>query len=187
MKCTPTAIPELLLIEPQVYGDARGYFLEVWQAARYSEHGIAVEFVQDNQAYSRRGVLRGLHIQHPHAQGKLVYVLHGEVFDVAVDIRRGSPWFGQWVGARLSAENKHQLWVPPGFAHGYCVTSEDALFVYKCSDYYHPEAEFSVRWDDPAIGIDWPLDAPPILSEKDRSAPLLGDLPPERLPEYRAR
>jgi dTDP-4-dehydrorhamnose 3,5-epimerase len=184
MKVTATRIPEVLIVEPKVFGDARGFFLETWRRERYAQQGMPADFVQDNQAYSRRGVLRGLHIQHPHAQGKLVQVLLGDVFDVAVDVRRGSPWFGQWVGTRLSGENKRQFWVPAGFAHGYCVLSPEALFIYKCTEYYHPEAEFGVRWDDPAIGIEWPLDGSPLLSEKDRNAALLADIPQARLPEY---
>ncbi|MEA3276113.1 MAG: dTDP-4-dehydrorhamnose 3,5-epimerase, partial [Pseudomonadota bacterium] len=146
--------------------------------------GVPPGLVQDNQAYSRHGVLRGLHIQYPHPQGKLVQVMRGEVFDVAVDIRRGSPWFGQWVGVHLSGENKRQLWVPEGFAHGYYVSGEDALFSYKCSDYYHPETELSVRWNDSDIAIEWPLTGEPALSEKDSMATLLRDIPPERLPVY---
>ena len=181
MKIIETHLPEVRLIQPQVFGDARGWFMESWQEARYQALGIPGPFVQDNQALSVKGVLRGLHAQNPHPQGKLVQVLQGEVFDVAVDIRKGSPRFGQWAGALLSGDNHHQFWIPPGFAHGYCVLSDEALFSYKCTDYYHPEGEFSVRWDDPAIGIQWPLTAPPVLSDKDRNAPLLKDIPDERL------
>jgi dTDP-4-dehydrorhamnose 3,5-epimerase len=184
MKVTQTQIPEVLVIEPKVFGDERGFFLETWQRDRYAEHGVAREFLQDNMASSRKGVLRGLHVQHPQAQGKLVQVLSGEVFDVAVDIRRGSPWFGKWAGVRLSGENRRQLWVPPGFAHGYFVTSEEAVFAYKCTDFYHPENEFSVLWNDPAIGIHWPLERAPILSDKDRMARPLSEITPERLPYY---
>jgi dTDP-4-dehydrorhamnose 3,5-epimerase len=185
MKVTPQAIPEVLLIEPRVFADARGWFYESWQAPRYAEHGVDADLVQDNLAWSRRGSLRGLHIQHPYGQGKLVQVLAGEVFDVAVDARRGSPWFGRWTGARLSAENKHQLWVPRGFLHGYVVVSEEALFAYKCSGLYHPETQFSVRWDDPDLGIEWPLGSiSPILSDKDRDAPLLRDIARDRLPGF---
>lgn len=183
MKVIETAIPGVLVIEPQVWGDARGYFLETYRACVYAEHGIP-PLVQDNQSFSRRGVLRGLHVQHPHAQGKLVQVQAGEVFDVAVDIRRGSPTFGQWVGVTLSGENKRQFWIPPGLAHGFLVTGDSALFAYKNTDYYSPETEFSVRWDDPAIGIAWPLDGAPELSHKDRDAALLADIPAERLPGY---
>ncbi|KAA6183840.1 dTDP-4-dehydrorhamnose 3,5-epimerase [Thiohalocapsa marina] len=184
MKVIPTEIPEVLIIEPQVFGDARGYFLETWQQERYAQAGIDRPFVQDNQAYSGRGTLRGLHVQNPYPQGKLVQVSLGEVFDVAVDIRRGSPTFGRWVGVFLSGENKRQLWVPEGFLHGYLVTSDEALFSYKCTDLYHPETQFAVRWDDPEIGIAWPEVGPPVLSDKDRQAPRLRDLPESCLPEY---
>lgn len=186
MKITPTAIPEVLLIEPKVFGDHRGWFCETWQQERYAEHGIGPVFVQDNQAFSGQGILRGLHIQNPFGQGKLVQVVAGAVFDVAVDVRRGSPTFGHWVGAKLSAENKHQLWVPTGFLHGYLVTSESAIFGYKCTDSYHPETQFAVRWDDPEIGIAWPPAIRPILSDKDRDAPALSEIPSERLPAYSA-
>ena len=184
MNVIATSLPGALIIEPKVWGDERGYFLETYRAERYAALGIPAPLVQDNLSLSRRGILRGLHCQHPKAQGKLVQVLTGEVFDVAVDVRRGSPTFGHWVGVTLSAENKRQFWVPVGFAHGFLVTSETALFAYKCSDYYHPENEFSVRWDDPAIGIDWPLidRTPPELSNKDNTAPCLSDLPADRLP-----
>jgi dTDP-4-dehydrorhamnose 3,5-epimerase len=184
MKAIETAIPGVLVIEPRVFGDARGFFLETYRGSAYGELGIPGPLVQDNLSFSRRGVLRGLHCQHPYSQGKLVQVFAGEVFDVAVDIRRGSPTFGRWVGAILSGENKRQLWVPPGFAHGFLVTGETALFAYKCSDYYHPETEFGVRWDDPAIGIEWPLDGPPELSKKDRETALLADIPADRLPGF---
>jgi dTDP-4-dehydrorhamnose 3,5-epimerase len=183
MKVTATEIPDVLLIEPAIHGDERGWFIESWQRERYREAGIDADFVQDNQSFSARGTLRGLHIQHPHGQGKLVQVIQGAVFDVAVDVRRGSPHFGRWTGAHLTADNKHQLWVPAGFLHGFLVLSETALFSYKCTDLYHPEAELSVRWDDPDIGIDWPLDGPPTLSAKDRAAACLKDLPDERLPD----
>ena len=182
MKVTATELPDVLLIEPAIHGDERGWFIESWQRERYREAGIDADFVQDNQSLSARGTLRGLHIQHPHGQGKLVQVIQGAVFDVAVDVRRSSPHFGRWTGAHLTAENKHQLWVPAGFLHGFLVLSETALFSYKCTDLYHPEAELSVRWDDPDIAIDWPLDGPPTLSAKDRAAAYLKDLPAERLP-----
>lgn len=182
MNVIETAIPGAVIIEPKVWGDQRGYFLESYRSNRYAELGIPAHLVQDNQSLSRRGILRGLHIQHPHAQGKLVQVLLGEVYDVAVDVRRGSPSYGLWVGVVLSEENKLQFWVPPGFAHGFLVTSETALFSYKCSDYYHPETEFSVRWNDPAIGIDWPLDGEPALSPKDTDAPCLSEIDPDKLP-----
>jgi dTDP-4-dehydrorhamnose 3,5-epimerase len=184
MNCLETAIPGVLIIEPKVFGDARGFFLETWQRDRYAALGLPGTFVQDNLASSGRGVLRGLHLQHPHAQGKLVQVLSGEVFDVAVDVRRGSPWFGRWVGERLSGAGKRQFWVPPGFAHGYCVLSETAVFAYKCDDFYHPEHELSVLWNDPDIGIDWPLDGAPVLSEKDRNGQPLATIDPARLPDY---
>jgi len=184
MKVTETEIPGLLVIEPKVHGDARGFFVETWQRERYAEIGMPREFVQDNMSSSGKGVLRGLHLQHPHAQGKLVQVLEGEVFDVAVDVRRGSPWFGQWVGVRLDGKRRNQFWVPAGFAHGYCVLSDMAVFSYKCTDFYHPESELSVLWNDPAIGIDWPLDEEPQLSQKDRAGLLLNDIEPGRLPAY---
>ena len=183
MRVVPTDLPDVLVVEPRVFGDHRGYFLETFQARRYAEAGIPGPFVQDNLSFSQRGVLRGLHYQHPHAQGKLVWVLQGEVFDVAVDIRRGSPTFGRWVGVRLSGENKRQLWIPPGFAHGFCVLSETALFTYKCTDYYAPEDEGTVRWDDPDLGIEWPVEEP-ALSAKDAAAPMLAEIPVERLPPY---
>lgn len=186
MKVTPTEHPDVLLIEPRVFGDERGWFYETWQQARYAEVGIGPVFVQDNQSYSRAGALRGLHIQEPFGQGKLVQAIQGEVFDVAVDLRRGSPHFGRWAGALLTGENRHQLWVPPGFLHGYYVLSPEALFAYKCTDFYHPETQLEVRWDDPDIGIRWPDGPTPILSPKDRDAPLLRDIPPERLPQFAA-
>jgi dTDP-4-dehydrorhamnose 3,5-epimerase len=182
MTITPTSLPGVLLIEPRVLGDARGFFMETYHARRYAEAGLDVRFVQDNLSFSRRGTLRGLHYQQPHAQGKLVYVLQGEVFDVAVDIRSGSPTFGRWLGTTLSADNRRQLYVPPGFAHGFCVTSETALFAYKCTDFYDAAAEGSILWNDPAIGITWPV-GDPLLSDKDRRAPRLVDVPRERLPK----
>ena len=177
MKFSETDLAGVLQISPDIYSDDRGYFMETWQARRYQEAGIDEEFVQDNFSYSSHGTLRGLHYQIEQAQGKLVRVVLGEVFDVAVDIRRSSPNFGRSVGVRLSAENKQQLWVPPGFAHGFLVLSEFAAFEYKCSAYYASHAERSIRWDDPEIAIDWPL-APgqqPLLSNKDAAAPLLKD------------
>jgi dTDP-4-dehydrorhamnose 3,5-epimerase len=184
VKVIETEIPGVLLLEPKVFGDERGFFMETYRREGYADLGIPVGLVQDNLSYSRHGVLRGLHVQHPHVQGKLVQVFSGEVFDVAVDIRRESPTFGHWVGAILSGQNKRQFWVPPGFAHGFCVTGQDALFAYKCSDYYHPETELSIRWDDPDIGVEWPLDGPPELSRKDVEALRLKDVPTERLPSY---
>ena len=157
MKFTPMRIPDLVLVEPRVFLEERGFFMETWQARAFAEAGLDLRFVQDNHSRSRQGVLRGLHYQVRQTQGKLVRVVQGEVYDVAVDLRRGSPTLGQWVGVTLSAENKRQLWVPPGFAHGFYVTSEDAEFVYKCTDFYAPEHERSLRWDDPALAIDWPL------------------------------
>ncbi|HEX5656403.1 MAG TPA: dTDP-4-dehydrorhamnose 3,5-epimerase [Polyangiales bacterium] len=184
MEVIPQALPEVLLIKPKVFGDARGYFIETFNSERYVQAGIALPFVQDNLSKSRRGILRGLHLQNPHAQGKLVSVVEGEVFDVAVDVRVGSPTFGKWVSALLSAENHHQLWVPPGFAHGFAVTSETALFSYKCTDLYHPEAEVGVAFDDPALGIPWPVDAPE-LSAKDKANLPLAQIDPAKLPRYR--
>jgi len=183
MHIKETTLPGVRLIEPKVFGDERGFFMETWNAARYAEIGLPERFVQDNLSFSRRGVLRGLHYQHPNAQGKLVYVLQGEVFDVAVDIRVGSPTFGQTAVAILSSENKRQFYIPPGFAHGFCVTSETALFAYKCTELYDPKAENSILWNDPAIAIAWPVDAPE-LSAKDRAALTLMDVPFERLPVY---
>ena len=183
MDVIETSIPDVKLIEPKVFGDERGFFMETYQAKRYQEVGIPGPFVQDNISCSQKGVLRGLHFQNPNPQGKLISVLQGEVFDVAVDIRVGSPTFGQWAGYLLNSENKRQLWVPEGFAHGFCVTSDTALFTYKCTDYYAPENEIPLRWNDPAIGIDWPLDTPS-LSGKDAHALLLADIPKNKLPEY---
>lgn len=180
-----TSLPGVLLIKPDVFGDSRGYFLESWNCRRYAEAGLDRDFVQDNLSLSRRGILRGLHFQNPNAQGKLVQVLQGEVFDMAVDIRLGSPTFGQWYGAILSEENHHQLWVPEGFAHGFCVTSETALFSYKCTEFYNPATEFSLRWDDPDLGVAWPIENP-ILSAKDQGALRLKDFPRESLPVWTA-
>lgn len=183
MNVIATELPGVLIVEPRVFGDERGWFAETWNRRRYAEAGIDLPFVQDNQSFSARGVLRGLHFQNPNPQGKLVSVVAGEVFDVAVDIRLGSPTFGRWVGVHLSASNHRQLWVPPDFAHGFCVLSETALFAYKCTDQYNPAAEGSILWNDPEIGIDWPI-REPTLSEKDRDAPRLSQLPAERLPRF---
>jgi dTDP-4-dehydrorhamnose 3,5-epimerase len=180
MKVIPTSIPEVLIVEPRVFPDERGYFLETWNRQRYADAGIDVEFVQDNLSFSRRGVLRGLHYQNPGAQGKLVSVAQGEVFDVAVDLRTDSPTFGRWVGATLSHENQRRLWVPAGFAHGFVVTSDTAVFAYKCTDYYAPQHERSLLWNDPEIGIRWPVESP-IVSAKDAEAPTLRGTPPEAL------
>lgn len=175
MKVIDTPLPEVKLIEPQVFGDDRGFFLETWNHGRYTEAGIAATFRQANLSFSRRGVLRGLHFQQPNPQGKLVYVLEGAVFDVAVDIRVGSPNFCQWWGTELSDENKRQLWVPEGFAHGFCVTSENALLGYFCTAGYDARVDRVLSFDDPALGIDWPI-ADPEASAKDSSAPSLDEL-----------
>jgi dTDP-4-dehydrorhamnose 3,5-epimerase len=180
MNIVRTAIPDLLILEPQVFGDARGFFVESWNQRRFDAAvGHSVTFVQDNHSRSARGVLRGLHFQlPPHAQGKLVRVVLGSVFDVAVDIRRSSPTFGRWVGVELSADNHRQFWIPPGFAHGFTVLSETADFLYKTTDFHAPQAEGSVRWNDPALGIEWPdAGVPRLLSTKDEAAPLLADAP----------
>ena len=183
MKITSMSLPEVLLIEPKRFGDARGYFLETWHEERYAAAGFKHRFVQDNLSCSAHGILRGLHLQHPNEQGKLVYVLAGEVFDVAVDVRVGSPNFGKWTGAPLSSEDHRQLWIPPGFAHGFCVTSTTALFAYKCTELYSVADELGVAWNDPAIAIAWPV-AQPLLSTKDKVLPRLADIDPARLPRY---
>ena len=183
MKVTPLALPEVLLVEPDRFGDARGYFLETWRQERYRAAGIAAEFVQDNLSRSTKGILRGLHLQQPNAQGKLVYVIEGSVFDVAVDVRWGSPSFGKWTGAVLSSVDHRQLWIPPGFAHGFCVTSETALFAYKCTTPYSAADELGVLWNDPALGISWPVTTPQ-LSAKDAVLPRLADIDPKRLPRF---
>jgi dTDP-4-dehydrorhamnose 3,5-epimerase len=183
MNVIETDLPGVLIVEPNVFGDERGFFMESWNGRRYEEAGLPGRFVQDNLSYSARGVLRGLHFQNPRLQGKLVSVLQGEVFDVAVDIRVGSPTFGRWTGTALSAENRRQFYVPEGFAHGFLVTSEATLFFYKCTDYYAPSAEGAILWNDPDIGIEWPTDAP-ILSERDRTAPRLREVPEDILPRY---
>jgi dTDP-4-dehydrorhamnose 3,5-epimerase len=181
VKFNPTELPGVVLIEPDVHRDERGFFLETYQQSRYSGGGVDASFVQDNHSRSGRGTLRGLHAQLKRPQGKLVRVIEGEVFDVAVDIRRGSPHFGRYFGALLSADNFLQLYVPAGFAHGFCVTSEIAQFEYKCTDFYDPEDEFAVSWNDPEIGIPWPL-ANPLLSAKDAAAPRLSEV--ESLPGF---
>lgn len=183
MDVKSTALPGVLLVQPRVFGDARGYLLETYRRERYADAGIDAEFVQDNLSRSRRGVLRGLHLQHPAAQAKLVTALVGEVFDVAVDVRRGSPTWGRWVGVALSEENHLQLYVPEGFAHGFCVTGEHAVVAYKASAAYAPEAELAVRWDDPDLGIEWPV-ADPELADRDATAPRLAEIDPARLPSY---
>ena len=183
MKVYPTGLPGVSLIAPQVFTDSRGFFMETWQATRYQQAHIPGPFVQDNYSYSIRGVLRGLHYQLKHPQGKLALVLQGEVFDVVVDIRQGSPAFGRWVGVILSGDNHRQLYIPPGFAHGFCVLSEGLDFLYKCTTFYVPEDEYGLRWDDPALSIDWPVSAP-LLSEKDRQYPTLQAIPSEHLPMF---
>lgn len=178
-----TSLPGVVLIEPQVFKDARGFFLETFHQGKYVQGAISRTFVQDNHSHSQQGTLRGLHYQIRHAQGKLVYVVTGEIFDVAVDIRRGSPAFGKWVGAHLSAENKLQIYVPEGFAHGFCVLSERADVIYKCTDFYSPEDECGIFWADPTIGINWPVEIP-VISEKDSRNPRLADVPERLLPVY---
>ena len=173
---TPTRLPEVLVLSPKVFGDERGFFMESFNQRAFAEAtGVTLPFVQDNHSRSARGVLRGLHYQIEQAQGKLVRVTQGEVFDVAVDMRRSSPRFGQWAGVQLSAVNHQQLWVPPGFAHGFVVTSDSAEFLYKTTDYWAPEFERAILWNDPAIGIKWPIEGSPLLSGKDQIAALLGD------------
>jgi dTDP-4-dehydrorhamnose 3,5-epimerase len=167
MKVTPTALPDVLLVEPRVFGDERGFFFESWNRRALAQAGLDADFVQDNHSRSGRGVLRGLHYQIEHPQGKLVRVVDGEVFDVAVDLRRSSPTFGRWVGVTLSAQNKHALWVPPGFAHGFVVVSASADFLYKTTDYWFPEHERTLLWNDPALAIAWPLSGPPTIAAKD--------------------
>jgi len=174
-KVSATALPEVKLIEPKVFGDARGFFYESWNAREFAAAGIDANFVQDNHSRSGKGVLRGLHYQLKSPQGKLVRVIAGSVFDVAVDIRRGSPNFGKWAGIELSAENRRMLWVPPGFAHGFLVLSESCEFLYKATDYYAPQFERAILWSDTALAIAWPVVAAPILSDKDASAPHLQD------------
>lgn len=180
MKVTETRLPGVLLLEPRVFRDERGFFLETWNRERYAEVGINQPFVQDNLSSSQRNVLRGLHFQNPSSQAKLVTTVWGAVFDVAVDLREDSPTFGEWVGVELTAENMRQLYIPEGFAHGFVVLSETALFSYKCTALYSPVHERSLRWNDPDVGIEWPIDVP-ILSEKDGRAPLLRDVPAEHL------
>jgi dTDP-4-dehydrorhamnose 3,5-epimerase len=177
-----TRLPDVMVVEPRVFEDARGFFMETWAARKFAAGGIEAAFVQDNHSASRQWVLRGLHYQIQQPQGKLVRVTHGEVFDVAVDMRRASPSFGRWVGERLSASNRKMMWVPPGFAHGFLVMSEQVEFMYKCTDYYAPEHERALLWNDPEVGIDWPLPAgvEPIVSPKDEAASTLAQA--ERFP-----
>lgn len=178
MKLIETAIAGPIIIEPRVFGDARGFFMETWNAAAFREAGLDLTFVQDNHSRSQRGVLRGLHFQNPGPQGKLVRVTRGAVYDVAVDLRASSPTFGQWVGVELSAANQRMFWVPEGFAHGFVTLENDTDFLYKCTAPYAPQAEFTLAWDDPSVGIDWPLDGiTPLISEKDARGLALADVP----------
>lgn len=183
MKIIETSLPGCRVIEPSVFGDSRGFFFETWNAERFQEHGLPGAFVQSNVSSSARGVLRGLHYQWPRPQGKLVSVLEGEVYDVAVDIRLGSPTFGRWESVILGANNRRQFWIPPGFAHGFAVLSENALFSYLCTDVYVKEADAGIRWNDADICVDWPISAP-TLSAKDENAPFLKDIAEDRLPVY---
>ena len=183
MKIVETHLPGVVIIEPKVFGDRRGYFLESYQQQRYTEAGIDVPFVQDNMSHSSRGVLRGMHFQLNFPQGKLVSVSRGEVFDVALDVRQGSPTFGQWFGALLNDKNHHQLYVPPGYAHGFCVLSEIVDFQYKCTDLYHPEDEGGILWNDPEIGIEWPIKEV-ILSDKDKTNKPLSEMANAELPVF---
>lgn len=192
MRVLPTELPGVLIVEPKCFGDARGYFMETYQAERYRGVGIPGPFIQDNLSQSPQGVLRGLHLQFPNPQGKLVSVLKGEVFDVVVDIRLGSPTFGRWLGVTLNDDNKRQLWVPPGMAHGFLVISSNALFHYKVTDFYHPESELTLLWNDPEVGISWPTHliqsgenpGQPRLAAKDQAGLRLADLPRNRLVTY---
>lgn len=184
IKVIKTTLPDVVLIEPDIFEDQRGYFFETYHYHKYSEKGIEKAFVQDNLSHSRKGSIRGLHYQLHRPQAKLVYVVTGEIYDVAVDIRRGSPTFGKWAGTRLSAENKLQIFIPEGFAHGYCVLSETADVIYKCTDFYDPNDSLGILWSDPSIGIDWPLQTP-ILSIKDAKNPRLNDIYETSLPDYK--
>ena len=183
MQVRQTGLPGVVVIEPDIFADSRGSFMETYNLETYRTLGLPLNFVQDNIAVSVQGVLRGLHLQNPHGQGKLVYVLDGEVFDVAVDVRRGSPEFGRFVTTMLSGENKHQLYIPTGFAHGYCVLSKTALLAYKCTEYYDPDSEMTIAWNDPQIGIDWPIGSPQ-LSAKDEAGLTLSHMDPARLPVF---
>jgi dTDP-4-dehydrorhamnose 3,5-epimerase len=185
MKVRPTKLPGVLLVQPRVFRDARGWFLESWREDAYRAAGIGGPFVQDNVSRSRRGVVRGLHYQQPHPQGKLVSVPHGAVWDVAVDLRPGSPTFGRWTAHTLSARNARQLWIPEGFAHGFAVLTPSAVLSYRCTDVHHPEGEHIVRWDDPDLAIPWPV-RDPVLSPRDAAAPFLRDLPADALPRVGA-
>ena len=179
MKLLPTALPEVIVIKPRVFGDARGFFLETWNARAFGQAGIDATFVQDNHSRSAKGVLRGIHYQVRQTQGKLVRVVQGAVFDVAVDVRRGSPTFGRWVGEELSEANARMMWVPPGFAHGFLVLSDSADFLYKCTDFYAPEYERTLAWNDPAVGVEWPLGGMvPTVSTKDAAGAPLAAIDP---------
>jgi dTDP-4-dehydrorhamnose 3,5-epimerase len=182
VRFTPTELKEVVLIEPDVFRDARGFFLESYHEKKYADGGITGRFVQDNHSHSVRGTLRGLHAQHRRPQGKLVRAVDGEMFDVAVDIRVGSPTFAKWVGVLLSGDNFRQLYIPPGFAHGFCVLTDEVHVEYKCTDFYDAQAELAIRWNDPEIGISWPLESP-IISAKDAAAPLIREIR-EHLPSY---
>ncbi len=181
MNVKKTKIPGVFILEPDVFSDERGYFLETWNSIRYKNAGINDSFVQDNVSFSKKGVLRGLHFQYPQSQVKLVQVLSGEVVDIAVDIRKDSPTFGQWISEVLSDANHRQMYIPSGFAHGYCVTSETAVFSYKCSDFYNPASEGGIIWNDPDLNIEWPIKEP-VLSLKDADFPRLRDIQSEKLP-----
>ncbi len=183
MKVIETRLPGVLVFEPKVFGDARGFFMETWSRQRYREAGITQNFVQDNVSASCKGTLRGLHFQHPKGQGKLVQVYTGAVFDVAVDIRKGSSTFGLWYGVELNGEKRNQMYVPPGFAHGFYVLSDTAMFSYKCTELYSPATEGSILWNDPEISVAWPLDGEPLLSDKDAISVPLNQIPLDRLPD----
>lgn len=178
-----TDLPGVFILEPEVHRDERGWLAEVYQRARLEHSGVDAEFVQDNISFSARGTLRGIHFQTPNSQGRMVLAPQGEIFDVAVDLRRGSPRFGRWIGVTLSEENMLELWIPPGFGHGFLVTGKSALVMYKCTSFYAPQAQRAVRFDDPRIGVDWP-ERPSLISEKDRNAPLLDEIDPMLLPVF---
>jgi dTDP-4-dehydrorhamnose 3,5-epimerase len=180
---TELELPGVILIEPQIFNDPRGFFLEAYHGERYGKAGIMGPFVQDNHSHSRKATLRGLHYQLKSPQGKLIYVVSGSIFDVAVDIRKGSPHFGKWVGVSLSSENRRQLFVPGGFAHGFCVLSDEVDVIYKCTDFYAPDDEFGILWSDEVLGVDWPI-PDPVLSDKDSGNVRLADIPEEHLPVY---
>jgi dTDP-4-dehydrorhamnose 3,5-epimerase len=183
LKVSPARLREVLVVEPDVFGDERGFFMEAYNAQAYRAAGIGCTFVQDNHSFSMNGILRGLHYQYPFPQSKLVWVVTGTVLDVAVDIRRGSPTFGQWVAEIISDENRRRLFIPRGFAHGFCVLSPTAHFMYKCDEFYHPETDRGVNWNDPDIAVDWQI-SDPVLSAKDAGLPFLADIPPDQLPDY---